>query len=160
MNVKWLIVKVSLLQSDHLIRFSQCQPIPVSIRGQSNYFPIILLPFSFFLLQENPNFEMFTCHAFRNANLTIWASLNTPMHYGLSPVGNRKLRKTHLGFHFLAIHIFQTEIFEISFTFVWFWVRVETHLSSSRIFTRISWNSSRLAEGCEKVRGRVEKTLK
>ena len=42
------------------------------------------------------------------------------MHYGASPVGNRKLRKTHLGFYFLAIHIFQTDIFEISFTFVWY----------------------------------------
>ena len=35
-----------------------------------------------------------------------------PMHYDyeLSPVGNWKLRKTHLGFNFLAIHIFQTKI--------------------------------------------------
>ena len=33
-------------------------------------------------------------------------------------------------------------------------------LSSSRIFTRISSNSSRLVEGCEKVRGPVEQTLK
>ena len=35
-------------------------------------------------------------------------------------IGNWKLGKTHLGFHFLVIHIFQTEIFEISFTFEWY----------------------------------------
>ena len=32
-------------------------------------------------------------------------------------------------------------------------------LSSTIIFTRISWNSDRLDEGCDKVRGPVEMTL-
>ena len=58
------------------------------------------------------------------------------MHYGLSPVGNRKLRKTHLGFHFLAIHIFQTEIFEISFTFV--------------LYLGTSWNPSQQQQNFHK----------
>ena len=57
------------------------------------------------------------------------------------------------------IHIFKTEIFEISLTLD-IWVRVETPSSSNRIFTRISWNSNRLGEGCEKVREPVKENLK
>ena len=35
---------------------------------------------------------------------------------------------------------------------------LKPHVSSTKIFTRISWSSGRLAEGCEKVRVQLNKT--
>ena len=62
-----------------------------------------------------------TAPSFNEPGFTFFCSFSERLlHFGgASHVGNRKLvKKTHLSFHFLAIHTFHTEIFEISFTFV------------------------------------------
>ena len=77
-----------------------------------------------------------------------WCNPPNPMHYGLSPEGNRELRKTYLGFHFLAIHIFQTEIFEISFTFVLY---LGTSLNPSQQQLNFHENQLQFKEAVERM---------
>ena len=69
----------------------------------------------------------------------------------VKPCRTPEIKKTALWLPFFwqFIYFRQNYLKSVSLLFD-IWVRVETHLSSSRIFTRISWNSSRLTEGCKK----------
>ena len=72
------------------------------------------------------------------------------MHNALSPKGFGKLINEYLGPHFMLLRLFLIEIFGrtyfVSFTFFQiFGYELKPHLRSTKTFTRISWNSDRLA---------------
>ena len=89
------------------------------------------------------------------------------MHNALSPKGFGKLINEYLRPHFLLSRLFHwnsdrniwVKIFCQFHYLSNIWYELKPHLSSTIIFTRISWNFDRLAEGCDKVRGPVEQNL-